>query len=72
MQLRDEALLKRIGNRIKELRKVQNLTQDQLAFECGVMGSQIVRIEGGSLNSSISTLYTIAKVLDVSIDDLCG
>jgi transcriptional regulator with XRE-family HTH domain len=71
VQIRDEELLIRIGKKIKELRLAQNLTQDQLAFEAGIIRSQIVRIEKGKLNSRITTLSAIAKVLDTTIDNLC-
>ena len=71
MQIRDEELLIRIGKKIRELRVNQKLTQDQLAYEAGIIRSQIVRIERGKLNSRITTLSRIAKVLDTSIDVLC-
>jgi transcriptional regulator with XRE-family HTH domain len=70
VQIRDEELLIRIGKKIKELRLAQNLTQDQLAFEAGIIRSQIVRIERGKLNSRITTLSAISKVLDTTIDNL--
>lgn len=68
MQVRDEILLKKIGDRISEKRKEQNLSQGQLAFEAGLPLMQISRIERGKVNSSISTLSAIAKALEIPLD----
>jgi transcriptional regulator with XRE-family HTH domain len=43
-----------------------NLTQNQLAFEAGLTLSQISRIERGLINTSVSHIFLIAKVLDVA------
>jgi transcriptional regulator with XRE-family HTH domain len=69
-QIRDEELLKRIGNKISHSRKMQNLTQSQLAYEANLPSMQISRIERGVVNSSISTLSAIAKALDISLKEL--
>jgi transcriptional regulator with XRE-family HTH domain len=67
---REEELIIKIGLRIKEIRKGQNLSQSQLAFEAGLTRSQIVRIEKGKINTSVSQLFVIAKALDVDIKSL--
>lgn len=66
-QLREDEFIIRLGLRIKEIRKAQKLAQTQLAFEAGLTRSQIVRIETGKINTSVSQLYTISKALDVDI-----
>ncbi|MBX2985161.1 MAG: helix-turn-helix domain-containing protein [Bacteroidia bacterium] len=66
-QLREEEFIIKLGLRIKEIRKAQKLAQTQLAFEAGLTRSQIVRIETGKINTSVSQLYTISKALDVDI-----
>jgi transcriptional regulator with XRE-family HTH domain len=69
-QVRDEKLLKKLGKRISMLRKAQEISQSQLAFEASLPLMQISRIERGVVNSSISTLSAIAKALDISLKDL--
>ena len=66
-QVRDDELLKKIGEIISSFRKRQNLSQSQLAFEAGLPLMQISRIERGVTNPSISTLSAIAKALDVPL-----
>ena len=68
---RDEDFLKKVGNRIRELRLKKGLTQMDLAFQCNETDySQINRIELGKVNFSISFLSLIASVLEVSPDEL--
>ena len=45
-------------------------TQEQLANELGIEISQISRIERGMINTSITTLYSISKVLNVDVSEL--
>ena len=59
---------KRIGRRIAELRKEQNLTQAQLAERCGVAQAHIARIETGRYSVGLDTLAQIATALGRSID----
>jgi len=58
---------KRIGRRIAELRKEQNLTQAQLAERCGIAQAHIARIETGRYSVGFDTLQTIADALDADI-----
>jgi transcriptional regulator with XRE-family HTH domain len=63
--VKDEKLLKALGQRIRDIRKKRNLTQVELGVKCDNYAEQIGRIERGQLNVSISTLNVIAKALDV-------
>jgi transcriptional regulator with XRE-family HTH domain len=63
-------IAKKVGKRIKELRKSNGLTQSQMAFEAGVERSQIARIERGEINTSIYSLFLMAKVLNVHVTEL--
>ena len=44
-------------------------TQEQLANELGIEISQISRIERGVINTSVTTLYAISKVLNVDLSE---
>lgn len=58
----------RIGRRIAELRKEQNMTQAQLADRCGIAQAHIARIETGRYSVGLDTLTQIATALGRSID----
>ncbi|HNR47775.1 MAG TPA: helix-turn-helix transcriptional regulator [Bacteroidia bacterium] len=68
--MRDELVIKKVGIRIRKLRLLNNISQAQLAFEAGIPRMQVVRIESGSINTTISSLNAIAKVLNVELKDL--
>ena len=66
---------KEFGRRLKSARKRANLSQEELANLVGVNKITISYYETGNredMNPSISTVYKIARILDVSIDWLCG
>ncbi len=55
--------------RFIEVRKKAGYTQEQLAFEAGMTRSQIARIETAVINPTISTIFVIARAMDVSPDE---
>lgn len=58
------------GKNLRLTRLAKGFTQEQLANELGIEISQISRIERGVINTSITTLYSISKVLNVAISKL--
>ena len=63
-------LNRRIGEKIQALRRDKNISQFQLAVECGFEKSNMSRIESGKTNPTIGTLLKIADALDVELKDL--
>lgn len=61
-----------IGNNIKEFRKNASLTQQQLADTLGKTESTIRKYENGSIETPLSVLIEISKILSVEIWDLIG
>lgn len=61
---------KAIGFRVKQAREFRNLTQDELAERLDVSTSFVSRLETGSCMPSISRLYRISVVLNISFQDL--
>lgn len=59
---------KRIGRRIADFRKEQNLTQAQLADRCGLQQAHIARVELGKHSVGLDTLAQIANALGMTID----
>lgn len=68
--MRDEVIIRKIGVRIRKLRLANKISQAQLAFEAGIPRMQVVRIENGSINTTISALNAIAKVLGIELKEL--
>ena len=56
-----------VGYKIKQLRKKQGLTQEQLAEQISVSSKYISAIENGK-QVSLSTLLNLADALDVTLD----
>lgn len=60
----------RLGEKIRTVRKEQGFTQEQLAEICDISTGFLGHIERGTRKLSLDTLFSIAMVLDVSIDYL--
>lgn len=65
-------LLKKVGNRVQELRLSKDMKQVDLAAKIhgDIDTTNISRIESGRTNPTIYTLYRIAEALEVSLIDL--
>ncbi len=57
-------------NRVRELRLVANLRQEDLAERVGVSRQTIISIEGGRYNPSLELAWKLSRTLSVSIEDL--
>lgn len=62
--------LKKLGKRIKLIRKGQDLTQEMLAEKAGVSQHYIYEIEAGRKAMSIHSFASLTCALDVSADYL--
>ena len=54
-----------LGNRIKELRRLRKMTQEQLAEKAGVERSRVSKTEIAWTGTSLDTIFLIAEALDV-------
>lgn len=59
---------KTIGSKIRERRKSQGITQEQVANLLNVNPSHISNIECGRANPSLTALIKIADILQCSVD----
>ncbi|MFJ8234638.1 helix-turn-helix transcriptional regulator [Ureibacillus sp. NPDC094379] len=57
-------------NRIKDLRTIYDLTQDELAERLDVSRQTIISLEKGRYNPSIMLAYKISKVFMCRIEDV--
>ena len=66
----DEEGLKLLAKKLKEVRAKKGFTQEELAYESELTLSQIARIETSKINPTVSTLFRIARTLDVNVAEL--
>lgn len=57
-------------NRIKDLRKEQSVTQQDLADAVGVTRQTIISLENGKYNASIQLAHKIAKYFSLTIEQV--
>ena len=67
MDIEKQEILIRFGNNLRKLRLEKGFTQERLANELGIEISQVSRIERGVINTSMTTIYSISKILKVEI-----
>ena len=60
----------KFGQRIKELRIKQNISQEELAFRCGLSKNYISDVERGTRNVSLKSIEKIANGLAVNLKEL--
>jgi transcriptional regulator with XRE-family HTH domain len=62
-----EAFLRRLGDRIRDLRRERHLSQEQLAGEADLVQHYVSQIEQGQRNVSITALRSIATALELTL-----
>ncbi len=67
------ALLQQVGNRLRTLREVAGLTQEEVAERAGFTGKYVSEIERGLRDVPLSTLERVAtRALETRVDALFG
>ena len=66
--IKNEGQRQRIGARIAQLRREQQLTQRELGERCGLADTHIARIEMGRYSVGFDTLQAIAEGLNKIVD----
>ena len=59
-----------LNNIIRELRKENKITQDDLAEAVGVTRQTIISLENGKYNASLQLAYKISKYFGMKIEDI--
>ena len=64
--------IKPVGDRIAEIRKSKNLTQEELAKEIGITRSNLSKYENNAIHLNDEMMIRFALALEVSLDYLVG
>ncbi len=55
----------RVGNNLRKFRQARGVSQEKLAFDCGLHRTYISGVERGIRNPTVLVLEWIARALDV-------
>ena len=69
-KIRNQKAINAFGKKIKTLRKAKGYSQYNLADEANIDRSQVIAVENGTGNPTISTIYALAEALKVKPRDL--
>lgn len=70
MKSRSVVYLKILGKSIQTFRKAHQLSQTDFSKLSGIKLVQVKRIERGEVNLRFTSLYALAKVMDISLYQL--
>jgi transcriptional regulator with XRE-family HTH domain len=62
---RNEDYIKAFGENLRKLRTDRELSQYKLADMADIDRSQVIDIENGEINTTISTVYALAVALEI-------
>ena len=63
-------LIKDFGDRVKDLRNVNSISQIELSKSSGIGREQISRIENGQSNVTLNTIGKLSKAFNISVKEL--
>lgn len=66
----DQEGLQALAKRLKEVRNEKGLSQEELALRADITLSQIARIETVRINPTVSTIFKIARALNVAPNEI--
>ena len=66
----NNAIRKKLGEKIRQWRKLRELTQEQLGEKAGISYKFIGEVERGTVNPSLDSLIGISQALDVNVKEL--
>jgi len=61
---------KKLGERIREIRKRNKITQEQLSLESNISRSHIAMIEAGRRDITVSALFKISRALNADFKEI--
>lgn len=70
MEISEKEFVDNFGFRVRKIRISKNLSQEMLANDANIPINQIGRIERAEINTSLITIYKIAKALEIDVKEL--
>lgn len=68
--MENKEVLIRFGERVRQLRKEKNLSQEELSFRANLHRTYIGMIERAEKNITLANIEKIAKALNVELKEL--
>jgi len=65
----EKKFLRLFGKRLREIRIEKGLSQEDLANDSNIPINQIGRIERAQVNTTLKTIFKIARALDIDVTD---
>jgi|SRR5690349_18670272 transcriptional regulator with XRE-family HTH domain len=59
-----------LGQKIRRLRQNRGISQEELAFRCGLHRTYVTDVEAGTRNLTFGSLLAIARGLGISVSEL--
>ena len=72
MTSNEEQFFKALGERVAQLRREQNLSQQALADQLGIAQQTFAHYEVGRARMPVSLLPELARIFGVAVDELLG
>jgi transcriptional regulator with XRE-family HTH domain len=66
----NKTILEKFGQKVREERQKQGLSQEELAAKAGVHRTYIGMIERAEKNITLTNIYKVAQALGISISEL--
>lgn len=63
-------ILERLGENLRKYRKMNNLTQEELAEIVGIHPTYVGKLEMGKNNPSVKMLFKISRALKITLADI--
>lgn len=70
LQSKDQKYIQSFGKHLRNLRKANNLSQEDLANDADIPILQVGRSRRGEFNTTFPTIYVLAEALKAEIADL--
>jgi transcriptional regulator with XRE-family HTH domain len=72
IDLKAKEMLQKMGQRIRSLRRLKNLTQEQITDATGISQNHLSQVESGKAKLGDKRLIQLAELFDVSVAYLMG
>lgn len=66
----DNKILEKLGENLRKYRKMNNLTQEELAEIVGIRPTYVGKLEMGKNNPSVKMLFKISRALKITLADI--